>query len=199
MPRTQIRCPACNRPVTLTEVQTEELRSRLRVLLDPCPGCRQRVTFTAVGDHQRRPFVPNQDAEDSFLVPSEKSRKTAEGAIPSTAPEPREPEAPPVVIPLPPTMPSPGPSGTAPPSRPPPPPGGHPTFARRGNATPAPAPFQRVGGDTPSSGQLPTVMPIVPQGPRKSLNDRWKTLPNWVQWLILGVVIIALAVVVLAL
>ncbi|HZV06356.1 MAG TPA: hypothetical protein VE999_14850 [Gemmataceae bacterium] len=173
--RIKVRCTSCRTSFRLSQEQYRELVKRSRVDLD-CPHCGSGFEYSPL----------TAVVATSPPVRSRPHRPEAEVVL-EPAPEPLAPMAPP-----------PAPA----PQFPPPP------FAPLAAGTPAtanaaPPPFAPLAGMPAAPAQAASFpqrasAPTGGETKKLTLNERWKQLPPWVQWMVIGVLIVILAVIIFA-
>jgi hypothetical protein len=178
MVRVKVRCHSCR---TVAQLTPEHYRALVRgeeVSLS-CPRCNHQFTFSAMGPARRA----NVDYAPPVVVPEPEPPPA-----PAPVPSPAFPPPPFALLRLGDEMPVPA---NAP----------APQFPLLGEAaqemapvaphpSPYPAPVMRKGREE---------VRTAGSGEKVSFNERWKRLPPWVQWTVVGVMILVLGVIILAL
>lgn len=171
--RIKVTCSSCRTGFRLNQEQYRELIKRSRVALK-CPHCANDFAYSPVArERAANPEPPPK--------PRREEASTRAEPIPARGTS----ELPPVA----------GPSSAA--EFPPPP------FAPLNGGTPAPAkavspPFAPFTPLAAASSPQSAAAPAGEEAKKLTLNDRWKQLPPWVQWTVIGVLIVILAIIIFA-
>ena len=171
--RVRVRCKSCRHASLLSPDHYKLLVRGSRLELY-CPRCARALAFDPLGGGVK-PTSPAVSqpvaAETKVELSAAAPARPTSPAAPAFPPPPFAPLGAPAANPL--------PTGAA-----------APAFALLGAGPSAPAPVALAaqGGA------------VVPKGATNkcTLNDRWKRLPSWAQWLVIGAVVVILAVVIFA-
>jgi len=170
--RIKLRCESCRAPACLTPEQYRTLVKGCQLAL-LCPRCAHQFVFNPTM------FRARKAAALARKSPAKVVRES--GPAPLSRTTPARVSAP--VFPPPPFA----PLGVGPAT---------PVSAR----TPTP-PFAPMGGGPSAPAATPPQRTEVPTGSAAkpfSLNERWKRLPQWKQWVAVGLAVVVLAVVIFA-
>lgn len=176
----KVNCVSCRTAVRLTQEQYHELLKRSRVALT-CPHCGHGFDYnllTASSTAEPEPSPRPRRTQPEAPSPSARARSSAERSPPAEDTPVSAPDFPP------------------------------PPFAPLGVGKPAPfqvepPPFEPINGATPApkpAAPFPSgsPTPFGEDAKKLTLNDRWKKLPLWVQWTVIGVMIVVLGVIIFA-
>jgi hypothetical protein len=171
--RVRVRCKSCRHASLLSPDHYKLLVRGSRLELY-CPRCARPLAFDPLGATTPKPV--SRAAQPSAVdappcVAAKQETPPPAPAAPAFPPPPFAPLGAPAANPL--------PTGAA-----------APAFAPLGTGPSAPAPFAFAA-------QAGAVAPAG-ETTKLTLNDRWKRLPSWAQWLVIGAVIVVLAVVIFA-
>jgi hypothetical protein len=172
--RVKVRCKSCRRVAQLTPEQYKVLLKGEQLSLS-CPRCGHQFVFSAMDSSKEIPALAPPAPPETKAI---------------TAPQTKE-------IPVPPPAPVPAPIYEPPPFAPLQVGGPAPAAAN----TPAPH-FPPLGDHSPEPAPRATKAPKAKSAPasgeqKLSFNDRFKRLPQWVQWLIVVLLIVVVGAIVL--
>jgi hypothetical protein len=174
--RIKVKCDACSAALILKPEQYKHLIKRSQISLT-CPQCSHRFVYQAMTVRTRK-----RTARTAPQSPVE----VMAGAVEEPPRPPAPARNPALEFPPPPFAPLGLGAATPAPEMAP-----APCFAQLGAGPAAPTVQEAV---------LPAAAGSAARGTKKpTLNERFKSLPNWVQWLVIGLVILVLAVVIFAL